>query len=166
MTGLDELYREVILEHYRTPHGADTVDSPDVEVEGHNPLCGDELVMQLDIEDGRIRSMYIEPSGCSISVASASMLTQQLEGATLRDAIELKRTFQEVMKGGDWPEGLDPGDLEALEGVKQFPVRIKCATVGLDDARDSPGRVRCGARRRRRDRSRYRGRNQEILINS
>ena len=129
MTGLDELYREVILEHYRTPHGADTVDSPDVEVEGHNPLCGDELVMQLDIEDGRIRSMYIEPSGCSISVASASMLTQQLEGATLRDAIELKRTFQEVMKGGDWPEGLDPGDLEALEGVKQFPVRIKCALL-------------------------------------
>ncbi len=129
MIGLDELYREIILEHYRTPHGADAVDNPDVEVEGHNPLCGDELVMQLDIEDGRIRSMYIEPSGCSISVASASMLAQQLEGATLRDAIELKRTFQEVMKGADWPEGLDPGDLEALEGVKQFPVRIKCALL-------------------------------------
>ncbi len=129
MTGLDELYREVILEHYRTPHGADVVDNPDVEVEGHNPLCGDDLVMQLDIEDGRIRGMYIEPSGCSISVASASMLAQALEGATLREALELKRAFQKVMKGGDWPEGLDPGDLEALEGVKQFPVRIKCALL-------------------------------------
>ncbi len=129
MTGLDELYREVILEHYRTPHGAVAVDNPNVEVEGHNPVCGDDLVMQLDIKDGRIRSMYIEPSGCSISVASASMLAQQLEGATVQDAIELKRTFQKVMKGGDWPEGLDPGDLEALEGVKQFPVRIKCALL-------------------------------------
>ena len=129
MTGLDELYREVILDHYRTPHGAVTIDSPDIEVEGHNPLCGDELVMQLDIEDGRIRGLYIEPSGCSISVASASMLAQQLEGASLEDAIRLKRTFQKVMQGGDWPEGLDPGDLEALEGVKQFPVRIKCALL-------------------------------------
>ena len=129
MTGLDELYREVILDHYRTPHGAKPVDRPAVEVEGHNPLCGDELVMHLDIEDGRIRGLYIEPSGCSISVASASMLAQQLEGASLEDAIRLKRSFQEVMKGGDWPDGLDPGDLEALEGVKQFPVRIKCALL-------------------------------------
>ena len=129
MTGLDELYREVILDHYRSPHGADAVDDPTVEVEGHNPLCGDELHMHLDIADDVIRAVHIEPRGCSISVASASMLAQQLEGATLEDAIELKRTFQQVMKGGDWPEGFDPGDLEALEGVKNFPVRIKCALL-------------------------------------
>ncbi len=129
VAGLDELYREVILDHYRTPHGAAAVDDPDVKVEGHNPLCGDELVMHLDIADGRIRGMHIEPRGCSISVASASMLAQQLEGATLEDALELKKTFQSVMKGAEWPEGFDPGDLEALEGVKKFPVRIKCALL-------------------------------------
>lgn len=129
MAGLDELYREVILDHYRTPHGAKAVDDPNVEVEGHNPLCGDELVMHLDIADGRIRGLHIDPRGCSISVASASMLAQQLEGASLEDALALKKTFQSVMKGAEWPEGFDPGDLEALEGVKKFPVRIKCALL-------------------------------------
>ncbi len=129
VAGLDELYREVILDHYRSPHGAAAVDDPDVEVEGHNPLCGDELVMHLDIADGRIRGLHIDPRGCSISVASASMLAQQLEGASLEDALKLKKTFQAVMKGAEWPEGFDPGDLEALEGVKKFPVRIKCALL-------------------------------------
>ena len=129
VSGLDELYREVILDHYRTPHGEAAIENPDVEVEAHNPLCGDELVMHLDIADGRIRGMHIEPRGCSISVASASMLAQQLEGASLEDALKLKRTFQSVMQGAEWPEGFDPGDLEALEGVKKFPVRIKCALL-------------------------------------
>jgi len=129
ISGLDELYREVILDHYRSPHGAETIDNPSVQVEGHNPLCGDELVMHLDIVDGQIRSMHIEPRGCSISVASASMLAQQLEGASLEDALELKKTFQAIMQGAEWPEGADPGDLEALDGVKNFPVRIKCALL-------------------------------------
>ncbi|HEX9700103.1 MAG TPA: SUF system NifU family Fe-S cluster assembly protein [Acidobacteriota bacterium] len=129
MTGLDDLYREVILDHYRSPHGSSAVEDPQVEVEGHNPLCGDELVMQLDIAGGRIRAVHIEPRGCSISVASASMLAQQLEGATLEEAIALKKTFQAVMKGGEWPAGFERGDLEALEGVKNFPVRIKCALL-------------------------------------
>lgn len=128
-TGLDDLYREVILDHYRDPHGAAAVANATVEVEGHNPLCGDELHMHLDIADGRIRGVHIDPRGCSISVASASMLAQHLEGATLEEAIELKKTFQRVMRGADWPEGFDPGDLEALEGVKNFPVRIKCALL-------------------------------------
>jgi len=127
--GLDELYREVILDHYRNPHGATAVEHPTVEVEGHNPLCGDELHLHLDVADGKIRAVHIDARGCSISVASASMLAQQLEGASLHDAIELKKTFQAVMKGGEWPEGFDPGDLEALEGVKNFPVRIKCALL-------------------------------------
>jgi nitrogen fixation NifU-like protein len=129
MQGLDDLYREVILDHYRTPHGATQIDVPSVQVEGFNPLCGDELVMSLDIDDSRIRGLHIEPSGCSISVASASMLAQQLQGKTVDEAIELKETFKAVMRGGDWPDGVDPGDLEALEGVKNFPVRIKCALL-------------------------------------
>ncbi len=129
MQGLDDLYREVILDHYRTPHGAGEIDAPSVQVEGFNPLCGDELVMSLDIDDGRIRGLHIKPSGCSISVASASMLAQQLQGKTVDEAIDLKETFKAVMRGGDWPSGTDPGDLEALDGVKNFPVRIKCALL-------------------------------------
>ncbi len=93
MTGLDDLYREVILDHYRYPHGAAAVANATVEVEGHNPLCGDELHMHLDIADGRIRGVHIDPRGCSISVASASMLAQHLEGVSLEEAIELKKTF-------------------------------------------------------------------------
>jgi len=129
MQGLDDLYREVILDHYRSPHGSDCIESPDVEVEGFNPLCGDELRMKLRVADGRIEKIEIGPQGCSISVASASMLAQQLPGRTLAEAIELAETFKNVMRGGDWPESLDPGDLEALEGVKNFPVRIKCALL-------------------------------------
>ncbi|HJO04550.1 MAG TPA: SUF system NifU family Fe-S cluster assembly protein [Acidobacteriota bacterium] len=129
MQGLDDLYREVILDHYRTPHGSGEIAAPSVQVEGFNPLCGDELVMSLDIDEGRIRGLCIKPTGCSISVASASMLAQQLEGKTLDEAIELKETFKAVMRGADWPPGTDPGDLEALEGVKNFPVRIKCALL-------------------------------------
>ena len=148
MQGLDELYREVILDHYRTPHGSQDVSDPDVEVEGFNPLCGDELKMRLRLEapagaadggngrvaravgaDHRIAEVQIEPNGCSISVASASMLAQQLTGRTIAEVMTLKETFKEVMRGGDWPEGTDFGDLEALEGVKNFPVRIKCALL-------------------------------------
>jgi len=130
MQGLDDLYREVILDHYRTPHGTDAIVTPAVKVEGFNPLCGDELVMELSIdESSRITALHIEPNGCSISVASASMLVQQLSGKTLAEAIELKDTFKAVMRGGAWPQGQDFGDLEALEGVKNFPVRIKCALL-------------------------------------
>lgn len=129
MQGLDDLYREVILDHYRSPHGSAPIEAPDVEVEGFNPLCGDELKMKLRVRDGRIEAVEIGPQGCSISVASASMLAQQLPGKTLPEAIELAESFKNVMRGGDWPEGMDPGDLEALEGVKNFPVRIKCALL-------------------------------------
>jgi nitrogen fixation NifU-like protein len=126
---MDDLYREVILDHYRSPHGSEAIESPDVAVDGFNPLCGDELSMKLEVQDRRITRVEIGPRGCSISVASASMLAQQLPGKTLAEAVRLAETFKAVMRGGDWPEGVDPGDLEALEGVKNFPVRIKCALL-------------------------------------
>lgn len=129
MQGLEDLYREVILDHYRQPHGAEPLDNASVEVEGFNPLCGDELVMKLRIDNDVISGVEIHPKGCSISVASASMLAQLLPGSTLRQARELEETFKAVMRGSDWPDGSDPGDLEALEGVKNFPVRIKCALL-------------------------------------
>lgn len=129
MQGLDDLYREVILDHYRSPHGSDAFEEPSVEVEGFNPLCGDELLLQLRVVDGVIEGIHVRPSGCSISVASASMLAQQLPGKTLTEAAALEQTFKSVMRGQDWPGGQDYGDLEALEGVKNFPVRIKCALL-------------------------------------
>lgn len=129
MQGLEDLYREVILDHYRSPHGGAAIPDPDVEVEGFNPLCGDELLMQLDLEDGVVSAVHVKPNGCSISVASASMLAQLLPGKSVPEALALKETFKAVMRGESWPDGLDPGDLEALEGVKNFPVRIKCALL-------------------------------------
>lgn len=129
IAGLEDLYREVILDHYRDPHGSEPLELATVEAEGQNPLCGDELVLKLLIQDGRIDRIHSGPRGCSISVASASMLAQLLEGRSLNDAVALKDAFQGVMHGGSWPQGIDPGDLEVLEGVKKFPVRIKCALL-------------------------------------
>jgi len=129
MQGLDDLYREVILDHYRSPRGDDDFDPASVQLDGFNPLCGDELSMKLEIVDERIARIHIEPRGCSISVASASMLAQALAGRSVQEALRLKDTFKAVMRGQQWPEGADFGDLEALEGVKNFPVRIKCALL-------------------------------------
>lgn len=129
MQGLEDLYREVILDHYRRPHGGPAMAQPSVEVEGFNPLCGDELLLQLEVENGTIQAVHVKPTGCSISVASASMLAQALPGRSLQEAAALKETFKAVMRGEPWPDGVDPGDLEALEGVKSFPVRIKCALL-------------------------------------
>lgn len=129
MQELDDLYREVILDHYRKPHGAAALEHADVDVDGFNPLCGDELKLQLRLRDGRIEGVHVHPRGCSISVASASMLAQQLPGCTLAEAVTLKNAFKTMMRGEPWPPELDPGDLEALEGVQNFPVRIKCALL-------------------------------------
>lgn len=129
MQQLDDLYREVILDHYRCPHGAEQLDEVTVQVEGFNPLCGDELKLELQIAGERIDKVHVVPTGCSLSVASASMLAQQLPGKTLDEAVALKETFKAVMRGEPWPATLDPGDLEALEGVKSFPVRIKCVLL-------------------------------------
>ncbi len=129
MQGLDDLYREVILDHYRSPRGAEDFEPASARVEGFNPLCGDELTLKLRVRDDRIDRIHVAPHGCSISVASASMLAQALTGKTLQQAVALKDTFKQVMRGGAWPPDEDFGDLEALEGVKNFPVRIKCALL-------------------------------------
>lgn len=126
---LDDLYREVILDHYRSPHGAAELDEATVQVEGFNPLCGDELKLEMRIVQGRIEQIHVGPAGCSLSVASASILAQQLPGKTVAEAVQIKEMFKRVMRGEPWPEGHDPGDLEALEGVKSFPVRIKCVLL-------------------------------------
>jgi nitrogen fixation protein NifU and related proteins len=132
---LDELYREVILDHYRNPRSRGALPHPDHHGEGYNPLCGDEITIDLHVVDGIVTAVGIEGQGCSISQASASMMAEAITGRTLGDVGELAGRFTEMMSGDD--DGLDPerpgdvlGDLEALRGVRQFPVRIKCATLG------------------------------------
>jgi nitrogen fixation NifU-like protein len=159
MSGLEDLYREIILDHYRNPRNRGELASPPaVRTEGFNPLCGDEIVVYLDIDDaGVVSDIRIGGSGCSISQSSASMMTDAVKGKTIEEAHALIRSFKGLMslhgstldaegepveESAELPaDDADLGDLEALQGVVKFPVRIKCATLawntllqGLADA--------------------------------
>jgi nitrogen fixation NifU-like protein len=134
---LDEIYRDVVLDHYRSPRGRTEIASPDTRAEGQNPLCGDEVTLALKFEGERIKEVAVQGRGCSISVASGSMLAELLPGKTREEAQRILEAFKALMHGRPAPEGLDLGDLDALEGVKKFPVRVKCALLAwttLEDA--------------------------------
>jgi nitrogen fixation protein NifU and related proteins len=160
MPGLEDLYREIILDHYRNPRNRGELSSPPAtRVEGFNPLCGDEIVLYLDVKDGVVHDIRIGGQGCSISQSSASMMSSAVKGKSLDEVRALSRAFKGMMSiheqsldgdgsdgdgSGDGPGPGDQvvklGDLEALRGVVKFPVRIKCATLswntllqGLDD---------------------------------
>jgi len=161
MAGLEDLYREIILDHYRNPRNRGELPVPPARrVEGFNPLCGDEVVIYLDVEDGTIADLRIAGQGCSISQSSASMMSAAVKGKTVAEVRELTRAFKAMMsiheaslgEGDGEGEALAPdpnvplGDLEALQGVVKFPVRIKCATLswntlaqGLDEAEAGAG---------------------------
>ncbi len=143
---LEDLYREIILDHYRNPRNrGDLPAPPALRVEGFNPLCGDEVVVYVDLDpSGVVSDIRIDGQGCSISQSSASMMTTAVKGRTTEETRELIRAFKAMMSihehrlDGDGQEVLeavspDPalelGDLEALKGVVKFPVRIKCATL-------------------------------------
>ncbi len=126
---LDELYKEIILEHYRHPHGRIPVEHIHYQADGMNPLCGDEVKLALEVENNKIKRIFIDSHGCSISVASASMLAEILNNKTLDEAKLIYAHFKDMMHGVSLSEEFDIGDLEALEGVKKFPVRIKCALL-------------------------------------
>jgi nitrogen fixation NifU-like protein len=126
---LDDLYREVILDHYRTPRGASPLPHPDVREEGFNPLCGDELTLELEVEAGVIKDLSVRSRGCSISVASGSLLAEALRGRPVAEARRLLAGFKAMLAGQTPADGVEMGDLEVLEGVKNFPVRIKCALL-------------------------------------
>jgi nitrogen fixation NifU-like protein len=136
--GLDDLYREIILDHYAHPRNRGRVADAEITVEGANPLCGDELSIFVRLGDGVIQDVHFEGRGCSISQASASMMTEQMRGKTLEEARGLVAAFKAMMHGQ--PSTLDESDLAALQGVRKFPVRVKCATLawvaleqGIDD---------------------------------
>lgn len=163
MPGLEDLYREIILDHYRNPRNRGELESPPAHrVEGFNPLCGDEIILYLDVKDGVVEDLRVDGQGCSISQSSASMMSAAVKGRSVDEVRDLTRSFKAMMsihessldggEGGDGePLADDPvdleapgaalGDLEALRGVVKFPVRIKCATLswntlnqGLDEA--------------------------------
>lgn len=142
---LDDLYRELILDHYAHPRNRGELPDPDIRVEGANPLCGDELSIYVKLDGGAIVDIRFIGRGCSISQASASMMTEQIKGKTLEEARQLSGRFKAMMHGE--PVGEDElGDLMALQGVRKFPVRIKCATLswvaleqGMDEFRADRG---------------------------
>ena len=126
----DDLYREVILEHYHEPHGKDPLERTDVEAEGMNPLCGDELDLLIQLgANSEIEGLHVDGRGCAISVASGSILHDLVEGVSCEEARQLIAAVKAVMHGGDMPDDVELGDFDSLEGVKLFPVRIKCALL-------------------------------------
>jgi len=143
MPGLEDLYREIILDHYRNPRNRGELPTPPAhKVEGFNPLCGDEVVISLIVEDGKLADVKIGGSGCSISQSSASLMSSAVKGKPVEEVHQLIRTFKGMMsiheamldKDGEVeePEEINLeslGELAALQGVVKFPVRIKCATL-------------------------------------
>ena len=161
MPGLEDLYREIILDHYRAPRNRGELPVPPAhKAEGFNPLCGDEVVLYLVVNGDTVTDLRIAGQGCSISQASTSMMSAAVKGKTRAEVERITKAFKEMMSihesriGGDAADGggadadegsdeapVDLGDLEALRGVVKFPVRIKCATLswntlaqGLDEA--------------------------------
>jgi len=146
MPGLEDLYREIILDHYRNPRNRGELPTPPAHrVEGFNPLCGDEIVVYLTVDDGVVTDLKIGGQGCSISQSSASMMSAAVKGKTVEEARALIRAFKGMMSiheqrlDGEAEATAEAdaaanaevklGDLEALQGVVKFPVRIKCATL-------------------------------------
>jgi nitrogen fixation protein NifU and related proteins len=137
MGGLDDLYQELILDHYRRKRGEGTLEHPSVAVDQNNPLCGDEVHLELGIVDGRVVEVAHTGDGCSISQASVSMMTQALTGQTLEGALDTVEHFRLVMRGDASADEDRLGDAIALEGVAKYPVRVKCALLGWMAAKDA-----------------------------
>ncbi|HEX6511980.1 MAG TPA: SUF system NifU family Fe-S cluster assembly protein [Chloroflexota bacterium] len=125
---LNDLYREIILDHYKQPRNRGELDPRSARVEGNNPLCGDEIQVDVRLNDGELNDIAFEGRGCSISQASASMMTQAVKDKPLPDVQHLIEDFKGMMHGQE-VDLEELGDLEALEGVQKFPVRIKCALL-------------------------------------
>jgi nitrogen fixation protein NifU and related proteins len=130
MSDLRELYQQVILDHSKTPRNFQTLDGANRTAEGHNPLCGDQITLYLQVEGDVIRGVGFQGSGCAISKASASMMTDSVKGKTTADAERLFERFHDLVTGKGGPtDASDLGKLEVFTGVREFPVRVKCATL-------------------------------------
>ena len=137
MPALDDLYQELILDHYRSQRGRGTLEAPSVAVDQNNPLCGDEIHLELLIEHGRVTGLGHTGQGCSISQSSASMMSEVLVGLTLEEALDLVEHFRLMMHRKEEGDEDRLGDAIALEGVAKYPVRVKCALLGWMAAKDA-----------------------------
>ncbi|MED4882455.1 MULTISPECIES: Fe-S cluster assembly sulfur transfer protein SufU [Bacillus] len=126
---LDQLYRNVIMDHYKNPRNKGSLENGNLTIDMNNPTCGDRIHLTMNVEDGKVTDAKFEGEGCSISMASASMMTETIKGKNIETALKLSKIFSDMMQGKDYPEDLDLGDVEALQGVSKFPARIKCATL-------------------------------------
>lgn len=126
---LDDMYREIILDHYRAPRGKKPLEHSDFASDGMNPSCGDEISMEVEMDNGVLKDVHVNCRGCAISVASGSMLAETVKGKSFDEVEKLAATVRKVLKGetAEIPEEF--GDLDALKGVRQFPVRVKCALL-------------------------------------
>ena len=144
MSQLDELYREVILDHYRNPRRRGTLAGDHLHAEGVNPSCGDEFSLDVEVRDGVVVDAAMQGQGCSISQASGSMMMDTIVGKSVEDVADLTHKFKLMMSIDEGENPVDPdrpgtvlGDLEALQGVRKFPVRIKCADLAWTTLSDA-----------------------------
>lgn len=129
-SNLDQLYRQVIMDHYKNPRNKGTIEGDVLNVEMNNPTCGDRVQLHMQVDDGVVKDVKFEGEGCSISIASASMMTQAIKGKKIDEVLKMSEQFSEMMLGEDIDtEELDLDDIGALQGVSKFPARIKCATL-------------------------------------
>ncbi len=126
---LDTLYRQVIMDHYKNPRNKGEIDGDVLTVDMNNPTCGDRIKLQMQVEDGTVKDAKFEGEGCSISMASASMMTQAIKGKNVDEALEMSEVFSRMMLGEEVDTDMELGDIESLQGVSKFPARIKCATL-------------------------------------
>ena len=134
---LDELYKEVILDHYRAPRNKQRLDPHDVMLERNNPLCGDEIELYLKFDGDVVDGIAFEGKGCSISQASASMMTEKVRGMDAKDARALVESIKRMMSGEEEGDPDAIGDLVSLKGVVKYPVRIKCALLGWNTLQEA-----------------------------
>jgi nitrogen fixation protein NifU and related proteins len=145
---LDDIYKEVILDHYKSPRNKRELAGANHVCTRNNPLCGDEITVEADVEDGTVAEVTFQGAGCSISQSSASMMTEAVTGASVQDALALASEFRGMMAGDVEPSEDRFGDLVALKGVVKYPIRIKCAVLAWDvlqDALQSDGSATAGA---------------------
>lgn len=139
---LGALYQQLILEHYRSPRNRGALEAPDAEVHMNNPTCGDEIVLHLGMREGVVGEVRFSGQGCSISQASASMMTQLVTGKSFEEAHAIAARFREMLHGD--PEAARDralGDLRALAGVAKFPVRVRCAMLAWNALEEAERRV-------------------------
>jgi nitrogen fixation NifU-like protein len=130
MSSLDDLYRRVIMDHYQKPRNRGKLEESDgLIVNLNNPTCGDSISLSLKVEEGKVVDAKFLGEGCSISMSSASMMTDAVKGKPVGEALELANKFSDLMQGKEIDDSIDLGDIEALSGVAKFPARIKCATL-------------------------------------